>query len=758
MSFKVGQDVEARMNPAAAHAGERAGKYLLYEVAQNAELYLPAAELPAEPTARRHFLRLLESGQLVTVRVLDYDEASGHYVVSRQEVLLGDPWRDKVPFWMEKEPVQRMRVTNVHNNWVYGTIVPGVAGTVSLETVKEYLGKDEVLIGDSLIGYVTQPDSQHFVVPLDVRGYLHSLNEEKAEPLKGPPSAGFSADWGDDVVPRPPFRTVLVVDDDARYLRALKQILEKDGLTVVSANGPEEMDRVFRGSAPHGGGPDGDGPQIDVALIDLTLGPGEESVDGIKLAARVRQERPEIRVLLMSGDSTVSEKLKLGDKEKLTVHGFLSKPFGVRRLRAELARVAASQPARASSFASARAEAVGAEPFKAEYEAASRIETRVRAFARAIGADYAVLFAINRITLLTDVKAGHKPAWNPAQGYTWPFWRQKLGRSPVRDVAIDKIAFLESNAKESSREAVNRWLQRAYGYRSCLGVPLETNEQQALCLFAFHSSPDKFSQAHLQSAAVYASELAAIIEKERVLRVLENQMRYVTSGMALGALAHELRNRIGAALLGARSLLDEVRKPDLSREEVLQGVTQVLENVELSASICANVMELASPGTVNRFRVRDAIEKAMRMVYDLADRHETSIYLEDGVGADLWVEAPPVALEQVLFNLFLNAAEQSRGFGKRKGLVGVSAIAAGEGKERRVQISVKDNGPGIHYCWWEKIFDAGFTTKGPTGSGLGLHVCRSILKKLSGTVAVQTSDLWAGTTFVVSLPASGGPP
>ena len=79
------------------------------------------------------------------------------------------------------------------------------------------------------------------------------------------------------------------------------------------------------------------------------------------------------------------------------------------------------------------------------------------------------------------------------------------------------------------------------------------------------------------------------------------------------------------------------------------------------------------------------------------------------------------------------------------------------GHERRgqdivLQISVEDDGPGIHHRLWERIFEMGFTTRRGEGSGLGLYVTRGLVETLGGRVYVAESHILWGTTFVVELP------
>jgi CheY-like chemotaxis protein len=71
-----------------------------------------------------------------------------------------------------------------------------------------------------------------------------------------------------------------------------------------------------------------------------------------------------------------------------------------------------------------------------------------------------------------------------------------------------------------------------------------------------------------------------------------------------------------------------------------------------------------------------------------------------------------------------------------------------------VEITVRDDGPGIEPANADRIFDPFFTTK-PTGSGLGLASSYSIVTRHGGTLRVESSK-GHGATFFVLLPAVHG--
>jgi signal transduction histidine kinase len=93
-------------------------------------------------------------------------------------------------------------------------------------------------------------------------------------------------------------------------------------------------------------------------------------------------------------------------------------------------------------------------------------------------------------------------------------------------------------------------------------------------------------------------------------------------------------------------------------------------------------------------------------------------------------------LEQVLINLVRNACES--------GATEVLLSANGEG-----EIRVEDNGCGMPPDVLEHAFIPFFTTK-PSGTGIGLALCRQIILKHGGTIRVDSQE-GKGTTFTIML-------
>ncbi len=104
----------------------------------------------------------------------------------------------------------------------------------------------------------------------------------------------------------------------------------------------------------------------------------------------------------------------------------------------------------------------------------------------------------------------------------------------------------------------------------------------------------------------------------------------------------------------------------------------------------------------------------------------------------------PSQLNQVFLNLLMNAVQAMQGDGK---IQIVSEI-----KNKNIEVSIRDNGPGIPEKIINKIFDPFFTTKAEgKGTGLGLSICYTILERHDGRIEVESKEGY-GSVFKLYLP------
>ncbi len=110
--------------------------------------------------------------------------------------------------------------------------------------------------------------------------------------------------------------------------------------------------------------------------------------------------------------------------------------------------------------------------------------------------------------------------------------------------------------------------------------------------------------------------------------------------------------------------------------------------------------------------------------------------------APIWVNADSGAVEQLLLNLLLNAADSMQP-GERGG---VSVEVAGE----NVEVAVWDEGRGISREDMQRIFEPFFSTK-DDGTGLGLAVAQRVARAHGSELTVESKP-GQGTTFRFALP------
>lgn len=113
---------------------------------------------------------------------------------------------------------------------------------------------------------------------------------------------------------------------------------------------------------------------------------------------------------------------------------------------------------------------------------------------------------------------------------------------------------------------------------------------------------------------------------------------------------------------------------------------------------------------------------------------------------DLRLYADRILIEQVLINLLKNAAEACQD--RVQPEVRIQAFR----EEGILVITVSDNGSGIVAEALDKVFIPFFTTK-TGGSGIGLSVCRQIMNRHGGHIAV-CSEVERGTTFTLGFPSA----
>jgi C4-dicarboxylate-specific signal transduction histidine kinase len=220
-------------------------------------------------------------------------------------------------------------------------------------------------------------------------------------------------------------------------------------------------------------------------------------------------------------------------------------------------------------------------------------------------------------------------------------------------------------------------------------------------------------------------------------------------GELTASLAHEILHPIATARNNARAAARflEMKPPNLG--EVSEALTCIVSDTDRAKDIVGRMRDQIKKAPPRRepFDLNQAIHEVIATLRSAMNQNRVSVRarLTDGLNP---VRADRVQLQQVVMNLMLNAAEamSSVDEGARE-----LSIITKQVQTNDILVAVQDSGPGIDPGHIEQVFAPFYTTK-PSGIGMGLSICRSILDAHGGR-------LWAepnrprGAIFQFTLPA-----
>ncbi|MEM7307486.1 MAG: ATP-binding protein [Planctomycetota bacterium] len=230
---------------------------------------------------------------------------------------------------------------------------------------------------------------------------------------------------------------------------------------------------------------------------------------------------------------------------------------------------------------------------------------------------------------------------------------------------------------------------------------------------------------------------------------LARQQRLEALGILAGGIAHDFNNYLTVILGTVGSML---RVEELS-PEVREELSYVENATDRARSLTQQLLTFSKGGTPVRKAV--SLERVVRDTTSFA-LSGSGVRGEVTIEEDLWnANADEGQVAEVLHNLLLNARQAMNG----SGCVHVrvrnhAAEPDGEHPQRSIEVEVEDEGPGIPAEDQARIFDPFFTRR-KGGSGLGLAVAYSVVKRHAGSITVESVE-GRGALFRLRLPASAG--
>lgn len=269
-----------------------------------------------------------------------------------------------------------------------------------------------------------------------------------------------------------------------------------------------------------------------------------------------------------------------------------------------------------------------------------------------------------------------------------------------------------------------------------------------------------FSQSILKNPGGDEIGLILILQDLTEFRQMQEQVRRMdrlaVAGELAAGIAHEIKNPLASLSGSIQMLRDEVDFGPMQQR--LMDIT-MREAERLNALVNEFLLFSRPEKAVDRsVEVNEVIEDTLEMLKNSPELSRP-IRIEKTLSKNLWVLIDSQRLQQVIWNLVLNAVQEMKNSGRlsvatairtKRGSGDAPRDYARDRQEKLAEISISDTGPGILPENQGKVFDPFFTTK-DQGTGLGLTIVHRIVENYDGKIFLD-SDGRSGTTFTLHFP------
>jgi PAS domain S-box-containing protein len=227
--------------------------------------------------------------------------------------------------------------------------------------------------------------------------------------------------------------------------------------------------------------------------------------------------------------------------------------------------------------------------------------------------------------------------------------------------------------------------------------------------------------------------------------------RIATMGQLTASIAHEVNQPIGATMVNAGTALRWLGAEPPELEKATRLIDRIIADSKRAGDIISRIRDLVkkAPERKESLNINEAISEVIGLTR--SEMSTSDVRVQTRMADDLpGVWGDRVQLQQVILNLIMNAIEAMSEVSEDSREL---SIGTGRAEADGVLITVSDSGPGLLPANPESVFEAFYTTK-PSGLGMGLSICRSI-------VAAHGGRLWAaqnlprGAVFSLMLPIAG---
>jgi PAS domain S-box-containing protein len=296
------------------------------------------------------------------------------------------------------------------------------------------------------------------------------------------------------------------------------------------------------------------------------------------------------------------------------------------------------------------------------------------------------------------------------------------------------------------------------GVRSGQGFSFETRSLRA---------KDGSYRRHLQQAVVLHDGEGKVLRfvgtttdiddqkrAEETLRQAQSELAHVARVATLNAMtasiAHEVSQPLSGILTNANTGLRMLAAEPPNVAGAVETARRTIRDANRASEVVKRLRAMFSKegSAMELVDLNDAAREVITL--SASELQRRGAFLKSALADNLpLVSGDRVQLQQVILNLLLNAADAMTEVEDRPRTI---LVQTGLHDGGSVKLAVRDSGVGVDPNAVEKLFEAFYTTK-PNGMGVGLSVCRSIIKRHDGRLWVEAND-GPGATFSFCIPST----
>jgi len=235
---------------------------------------------------------------------------------------------------------------------------------------------------------------------------------------------------------------------------------------------------------------------------------------------------------------------------------------------------------------------------------------------------------------------------------------------------------------------------------------------------------------------------------------LAHVMRMTSLGELTASIAHEVNQPLGAVMFNAEAALSWLDGAPPNMNEAHAALRRIVRDGTRAGEIIRRIRALAkkTDSKMAPLNLNDVLSEVLTFVHHELLSSDVALRVEYASALPL-ILAEKVQLQQVILNLVLNGIEAMQSITDRPRELTIRSEQDGA---RQVRITVADCGAGFCADSAERIFHAFYTTK-PSGMGMGLSICRSIIELHGGRIWAAP-NVPHGATIQFTLPLQAASP